>query len=325
MKMKTCVKCGSEFQIKYRHEGKVINGNNRTKCIICSPVRSLGDAKNKLFNTKLTDIQEQILIGHLLGDGCLGVYKERKNAYFELKRKHEDLEYLRWTYKNFEYFATGAGIIDTKSFSSDKSKIYKGNSFRTKTLPIFEEYRNKWYPEGKKIIPKDLILTPLIIAVWFADDGCVSRQSSITLRTQISTNSFSYEEVVFLKKQLVSLCGANFNIYKITNKEQYTICTTNTSDSKKLFRIIDYDFPLDRKSKIWRTDSMDLWDRNVIFNPICSFCGSNNTIKHGKSKLKDYEKQKYYCKDCQKDYLDLKDYDRRYMPKQIRESLSSTI
>ena len=44
---------------------------------------------------QLTDIQEQILNGHMLGDGCL--YKPpniKSNSYFQLTRKKEDRNYL---------------------------------------------------------------------------------------------------------------------------------------------------------------------------------------------------------------------------------------
>jgi hypothetical protein len=48
----------------------------------------------------LTDIQRQILDGHLLGDGYLRLHKEKgsKNAYFAINRKLEDEDYSLKTY-----------------------------------------------------------------------------------------------------------------------------------------------------------------------------------------------------------------------------------
>jgi len=65
---------------------------------------------------------------------------------------------------------------------------------------VFTEYRRKWYPEGKKIIPRDLKLTPLILARWIADDGCIMIKNNNSYRISFSTDCFSYNDVMFLKQ-----------------------------------------------------------------------------------------------------------------------------
>lgn len=60
---------------------------------------------------QLTDVQKQILEGHLLGDGCLHIHSiSGKNAGFSMSRKLEDENYLLWTASNFKNFITPNGI-----------------------------------------------------------------------------------------------------------------------------------------------------------------------------------------------------------------------
>jgi hypothetical protein len=49
-------------------------------------------------------------------------------------------------------------------------------------LPELTPYFHLFYATGKKRVP-ELELTPLVLAVWFMDDGCRSR-SSVYLNTQ---------------------------------------------------------------------------------------------------------------------------------------------
>lgn len=57
--------------------------------------------------------------------------------------------------------------------------------------------RARWYPDGKKIVPRDLSLTPRVLAVWYMDDGCKQRQ-----RVQFATCAFSLDDVLWLSHNL---------------------------------------------------------------------------------------------------------------------------
>ena len=67
-------------------------------------------------------------------------------------------------------------------------KVRKGNGrrlayrFVTRSLPELTPYFRSFYGTGKKRVP-ELELRPLVLAVWFMDDGCRSR-SSVYLNTQ---------------------------------------------------------------------------------------------------------------------------------------------
>jgi LAGLIDADG DNA endonuclease family len=118
----------------------------------------------------LTDFQHQLIIGSLLGDG--GLHKRKKethNSYFYKKAAHANLEYLNWHKEKLgDYFA-----YLNKEFAHLKttSKTYEGFNLSTRCHPVFTSLRKKWYSNNKKVIPKDLVISPFILAIWFCDDG----------------------------------------------------------------------------------------------------------------------------------------------------------
>ena len=69
--------------------------------------------------------------------------------------------------------------------------------FSTLSHPELEEYRSKFYIDRRKVIPRELELMPLSMAVWFMDDG--SRKSSQCRGPYLNTQSFNSAEVAFLQ------------------------------------------------------------------------------------------------------------------------------
>jgi len=107
---------------------------------------------------QLTEVQQQILEGHLLGDGCLSIKKQYNfsNASFSIYKKIEDQEYLLWTVKHFENFVYETGVSEINHLDKRFNKIYSGVQFSSRSLPVFTNYYDKWYPHGIKIVPEDL-------------------------------------------------------------------------------------------------------------------------------------------------------------------------
>lgn len=122
----------------------------------------------------LTEEQKSILIGCLLGDGTM---RKKKNAHLEINRCFVQKALVDWIFSKF------------KELVITEPKWRKGNGnreayrFATRSLPILTPFYEQFFPQRKKVIPTDLKLNPLILAVWFMDDGCKSR-SSIYLNTQ---------------------------------------------------------------------------------------------------------------------------------------------
>jgi len=263
--MRICQKCNEEFEGKCTINGKKRDIYHRNYCLTCYPLASISDEK-------LTNIQEQILNGHLLGDG--GITKGNKNSSFGITRKDTDKNYILWTVKNFENFIYSTGVNYNQTLDKRSNKIYSSVYFQTKVHPIFTEYRKKWYPEDKKIVPKDLILTPLTIAVWFADDGFLFQSSRNNLRMTLATNGFRHEDVLHLQNQLVNMYGNKVKIREQTIGGFMILSYDTNTVSKIITDIYPVFPPLNRKLKI--LDNCDKIELNCKIDdyvmPDINFC-----------------------------------------------------
>jgi LAGLIDADG DNA endonuclease family len=69
--------------------------------------------------------------------------------------------------------------------------------FSTLSHVELEECRVHFYRDHRKVVPEDVELTPLSMAVWFMDDG--SRKSSQCRGLYLNTQSFTSSEVELLQ------------------------------------------------------------------------------------------------------------------------------
>lgn len=117
--------------------------------------------------------QKEILDGLMLGDGNLSIGGKCINARLRINRSFEDYEYSNWILEVFKIFCTKKSLGIKTVFDGRYNKNYKSIYFYTKRNYLFTEYFNRWYKNGNKILPKNLKLTSLVIAIWFADDGTI--------------------------------------------------------------------------------------------------------------------------------------------------------
>jgi hypothetical protein len=196
------------------------------------------NCRSNQIPSKLSYEQEQILNGLMLGDGCI-VYPRKYGSNYPrltITRQLEDKEYLFWQYNVFkEFYGTEPKYF--KSYHNKAEKFYEGYSSRTKSGEIFKLIRQAWYDNnGKKIIPKNLKITPLVLLIWFLDDGCIITKSENNLIIKFATDGFSYDDVYFLKTHLNDSYQINLNIYKNGNG---FILKGSTIAAKMIISIID--------------------------------------------------------------------------------------
>ena len=164
----------------------------------------------------LTKVQESILIGTLLGDGTM---RKKINAYLEINHAYSQKTLVDWIYSKF------------KNLVITPPKWRKGNGnreayrFFTRSLPVFTPFYNQFFINRKKIIPDNLKLNALSLAIWFMDDGSKSR-SAIYLNTQ----QFSVDE----QNKLVFLLKDQFGIKSTLNKDKIYFRIRVRSDSSKI-------------------------------------------------------------------------------------------
>ena len=177
----------------------------------------------------LTQEQKSIIVGSLLGDGYLRIVPNRKNAFIEINHSISEKDYVDWKY------------LKLKDLVKSPPKQRKGKGrriayrFFTRQHPELTELYQKFYKDGKKIIP-NLKLDPLMIAVWFMDDGSKSYKTYY-----LNTQRFDYQSQKILIQMLKEQCGINSSLNR--DKEYFRIRVKQKSAEifKKL--IIDYIIP----------------------------------------------------------------------------------
>lgn len=248
----------------------------------------------------LTSLQKEILNGLMLGDGGLEKHKNCMNPSLRITRVYTDLEYLLYNAEVFQNYLTSKSITECyETYDKRTGKKYFSSRLRTKCSEDFLPFYKKWYPEGKKIIPKDLELTPLTIAIWIADDGHISNpgQRKNLLNLKFSTHGFSEDEVYFLSTLLKTRYNFIFPVYNDSGK--YVIRLNHSDRTKKVLQDIDPIFPesMNRKSNIWRCSEAKLYFRKTY--PPCKWCLSTKIYKNGTEN----GKQKYQCQICKRQFI----------------------
>lgn len=257
---------------------------------------------------ELTETQKEILNGSMLGDGCLVMHKGAKNPYYQVLRKFDDKEYLDWEFEHFKDLCNFEKPKARSVYDHRTNKTYNNCYFRTKHSEILLPEYIRWYPDRKKSVPKDLLLTPLTIAIWLADDGHVNiyknkkeKERSYfepkSIHMKFSTDGFKIDDVEFLKSMLESRYNSKFSICRSDKPEQFNIrCFNDTS--RILLRDIDNVFPpLKRKSDIWRNCPVSIFYEK----PNCIRCGCSELHSYGRNKK---GVKMYKCKKCNRTFLE---------------------
>ncbi len=166
----------------------------------------------------LTERQSEIVTGSLLGDGTIWTdFNKNHNmrlAVCQSENDHEGVDkksYMEWFAKEFSDLGCKitwssqkvTGLVKTICGDVEKQKY----EFRTRNNILWNQWESKWYVpredhrhfRRRKVIPRDLRLTPLTLCVWHMDDGSVCAKDA---NLQLHTEGFTKEEVAFLIEKL---------------------------------------------------------------------------------------------------------------------------
>lgn len=159
---------------------------------------------------KLTKKQNSIILGTLLGDGFL--QKTGKvNARMRLEHGGKQKDYLLWKGRQFPRLFQGAPSFLERIHPLSKGK-YQYWRWQSTTSPVLGEWREYFYKDGKKKIPKDLSqkLDKLALAIWYMDDGyyCERDKSSYIYLGRVSK-----EEAETAERAIAENFGINPKIY----------------------------------------------------------------------------------------------------------------
>lgn len=152
---------------------------------------------------QLSEIQEQMILGSLLGDMSLRLDESNRNnnarLYIVQSRQQEEL--FMEKVKILDEFM-GSYRLYTPSPDSRTGKVYESWRGNSKAHKVFTDIFTLLYPNGIKTITQeylDKINNPIALAYWFMDDG--------SNNGTLATNCFSEQEVNLLTYWLKNKWG----------------------------------------------------------------------------------------------------------------------
>jgi hypothetical protein len=227
----------------------------------------------------LNNIAKSVLIGKALGDGYINNKTGNTNISFGHKISHEEyLDYclsllgnLTSRTKHYRTSGYGSAIVASRSKNA---------------LCITKEFE-KWFDvnTNKKIIPSDLVLDNLSLAIWYMDDGSLSHTELQQDRVNFASCAYSDVECNYLINALIKYGFNEPKLYK--DNLGYNRIRLNFRDAKLLFESIkelvpecmQYKLPLEYrgnfKSPILPPDLYDYSTTSSIITGIETISSSN--------------------------------------------------
>lgn len=209
--------------------------------------------KKFLKRISLSESCKAIILGSILGDGSLKIYKPYKNARFWIRHSVIQKEYWEWKISQLSEIQTTKSKeiqkpseIQTAQRREEKRKKIERKKklffFQSAAKEELTQLYNILYKKNRVKIRRTWLnsMTPLSLAIWWLDDGRIIGNGK---RGVFCTDCFSKEENKLLKNYLFVVWKIEVSIglvkrtYKGKTKEIYRLYL-NTTSLKKFFRII---------------------------------------------------------------------------------------
>jgi recombination protein RecA len=168
----------------------------------------VGDRVMQSVPHYLSDMQWQVLLGGLMGDGALSPTRSGNGARFRWGHGPKQVEYGDWKASLF-------ANINVSRHLNAKGAVF----FDCQPMPELAELREAVYVAGKKVLSHDYLkqLTPLSLAVWYMDDagfqnrskGLQARTADGSGRSEICVEAMSADTRVRLRDYLADTWGIN--------------------------------------------------------------------------------------------------------------------
>jgi recombination protein RecA len=193
------------------------------RLITAKPCRLSSEKTTRMGDVvgSLSEVQHQIVVGTLLGDGAM---RCKTNALLEINHSAKQRAYVEWKYRHL------ADLVATPPKERPGNAGRIACRFVTRSLPALTPYHRLFYANGRKTVP-DVELAPLALAVWFMDDGCRSR-NAVYLNTQQFDLS-SQRTLLRLLREQWSIEGA------LNRDKQYHRIRVTVDGTERLARLIE--------------------------------------------------------------------------------------
>lgn len=178
-------------------------------------------------------LQKAVLIGCLLGDGNAEISWESKNYRLKIEHSVKQKEYVFWKYEIFKDW-----VLTKPKFCSRNNSIL----FRTISHPDITNFGAKFYRNKRKSFPIDIneikayLANPIVIAVWFMDDGNVIKRNGKVYGYHLNSQSFTKKENLFLQSIFRKMYDIRFSLE--INHGKYRLRVMREKERKKFEEII---------------------------------------------------------------------------------------
>ena len=186
---------------------------------------------------KLSKEQKSLLVGLLLGDGTIS-----SNYVFKLSHSEAQREFLEWKIDLLNKFGfKNNGVkeyISTCGYNKGNKVLYSQMSLN----PTIKALRSRVYTPKKHITRRLLNwLTPIGLAIWYMDDGCINvntskQRSSIQHTIKIAT-CVDLDTAQVVIDYFKEVWDVQFRPFK-EGKGTYSIASSTESDCAAFIQII---------------------------------------------------------------------------------------
>jgi hypothetical protein len=175
---------------------------------------------------KVSKRQKQILIGLLLGDGHLERQGSAASARLKIEHSVAQSAYVDWKFHEWREWVRTPPRRRVRRNRIGTTSMNVG--FSTLSHIELEWFRSRFYENRRKVVPEDLELSALSMAVWFMDDG--SRKSNQCRGLYLNTQSFTELEVELLRSVMRRDVGVETSVRKQRDGLQIYIPSSSVTE-----------------------------------------------------------------------------------------------
>ncbi|RKD32365.1 hypothetical protein BET03_03240 [Thermohalobacter berrensis] len=192
--------------------------------------------KEKLKNYTLNQIQRNIIVGSILGDGNLALYGRSINAHYREHGCNQQIPYRKWK-------ANMLSDLDFKfSVNGINGKLYSPSH------PIYTDLYNKFYKNKVKTITKEnikLLDHPIGLACLYMDDGSLvldisnkNNKMYITPHIYLYSLNFTKEENIILKNHIKKKFNIKFKLKRRPDGNNYILEIGKRNELMKFVNLV---------------------------------------------------------------------------------------
>ena len=173
-----------------------------------------------------------VVDGLLLGDGWVDF-----KGCLRLEQAHTRYGWLVHVAEHLRLLGVASRIVPVPA----RERLYEervirsggGGLLYTPCYQEMKEQRVRWYPRGRKRVPRDVELTPLGVAYWLCGDGSYDAQGALFFYT----NGFLKREVGELAEKLCAL-GVRSRRVPVGRAGEYKIAITERDAAQRLKELV---------------------------------------------------------------------------------------